>query len=112
MLNSTNHTGATAPDEVAGDVHIPPNVIEEIARRVVEHLRRDLATTAAGTVLPQLLTPKETADALGISERQLQILAQQDGRLRPIRISKRSVRYPAEQIEEFVRSCAKKGRGR
>lgn len=108
-MSKTPHNGeggrASPLSRTTEEVDLSLETIEQIARHVVDRLRRDL-TTAARTVLPQLLRPSEAADALGISERQLQILAQKDGRLRPIRISKRSVRYPVEQVDAFIRDCA------
>ena len=94
--------GNASPAGGAAEGDLSPETIQRIAQRVVAELRGDLILDDSDPPTPRLLTTAQVADLLQVSERQIQILSNR-GRLRPIRISKRSVRYSAENVNAFIR---------
>lgn len=70
-------------------------------RAELQTIRKRLDQLA--TPVPRLLSREETADALGISVRKLDALAEA-GRIQPTRIDRR-VRYHPKTVQRFVRRC-------
>lgn len=56
------------------------------------------------TQAPNLLTPREAAKHLAISEKKLWSLTSPRGALPAVRLGRRSVRYSPESLAEYVRS--------
>lgn len=84
----------------------PPENGQE--NRLLQELRAELQSIRKrldqlATPVPRLLSRKETADALGISVRKLDALAEA-GRIQPTRIDRR-VRYHPKTVQRFVRRC-------
>jgi excisionase family DNA binding protein len=64
-----------------------------------------MTTTDAAAEAPQkLLTPAEVADLLGVSERTLEGWRRAGGGPGFLRLSRHTVRYRAEAVQDFLRS--------
>lgn len=97
---------AASSGESVAEVELTRSTIDKIVRDVREGLQQDLSLNPSREPLPKLATTKQVAELLEVSERHVQQLAAA-GRLRPVRIGKRTVRYPLAQVTEFIRTCAK-----
>ena len=59
------------------------------------------------TVEPMLLTTRQAARTLSVSERTLYSL-REAGEIRAVRVSKRGVRYSIDDLREYVRRASEK----
>jgi predicted DNA-binding transcriptional regulator AlpA len=88
--------GATDSSESIPQRELSEKFSDSVSVRMADELK-----TKRSDPLESLLTRRQTADILGVSTRSVQRL-ERSGKLRPVRILGRTVRYAASQIRELL----------
>jgi len=90
-------------------ITVPAEALRPLVAQVVAEILERMPTTHPAPIppadaeqTPQLLTRRQAAQWLGVSQSTVDNMAR-DGRLKPIHIG-RSVRFPVAELERFVSS--------